>query len=199
MTIVQRPNGEVSAELECELRRYNWGAFWFDWIWGLANGALGKTKSIFLIYIVTFIGQLILVFMIKPLIDTMGTVPAIIVAVLIGLILIAINLIVKIYYGLNGNRWAYQGRAFYDIQDFSATQKRWNMAAGICFLVIVVQIVLSLIFVGIGAAITGASFASIASQTAGSSSINSNIEKILLTAKRQKENLQQEKKLPIIY
>lgn len=38
----------------------------------------------------------------------------------------------KIYFGINGNQWAFDGRAWASIYDFEYTQRRWGIAVVIC-------------------------------------------------------------------
>ena len=111
------------------LNHFNWGAFWFDWIWGLANGSLGKMKVILIIYLLNIAVCII------PILN----------AIIFLLSLLPI-LCLKIYYGIKGNEWAYDGRAFYNIEDMDATQKRWGLAAGVMFALIVLYVVIVIAF-----------------------------------------------------
>ena len=105
MSIIEKPGyEEAQAEYNSVLSHFNWGAFVFDWMWGLANGCLGKMKIIFLIYILMLIP-------------------------LINIIAFFAYIGVKIYFGIKGNEWAYDGRAFYNPKDFEDTQNRWGIAA----------------------------------------------------------------------
>ena len=81
---------------------WNWGAFFFSWIWGLFNGAY-----------VTLWGLLL---WLVPL----------------G------GLIWAIVCGVNGNRWAWQGRDWASVEHFRAGQRKWAIAALIVFLVAIV-------------------------------------------------------------
>lgn len=121
------------------LNHFNWGAFWFDWIWGLANGCLGQMKMFIIISLCMMVVWLI------PIVNIF--VIPILALVLLGL---------KIYYGIKGNEWAYDGRAFYNMEDMEATQKRWGIAAGVVFALIVLYVVVVITFSSIlVAALTG--------------------------------------------
>ena len=125
MGIIASRNRSNSIEDTSALHKFNWSAFWFDWVWGLANGALGKTKLIFVVMVCLCIP-------------------------IVNLIAIFAYLGMKIYYGIKGNEWAYEGRAFYDIEDFNQTQKRWGIAAGVIFILtligIAIQFLIMMIF-----------------------------------------------------
>lgn len=42
-------------------------------------------------------------------------------------------LALKIYYGIKGNEWAYQNRAWWSIEDFESTQRRWAIAVAVMY------------------------------------------------------------------
>jgi len=115
MGIVKRPDGDTNREYDSVLGGFNWGAFFFDWIWGLAHGCISKMTHIFICYVL---------FMIPFL----------------NIFTFIWYIILKINYGRHGNEWAYDGRAFYNPKDFVDTQKRWA-AAALC--VVVLGILLS--------------------------------------------------------
>ena len=120
------------------LNHFNWGAFCFDWIWGLANGCLGKMKGILIVYLICLAVSII------PLLN-----------LIVWIIALIPVLIFKIYYGMKGNEWAYDGRAFYNEDDFRATQKRWNIAAAVAIALFVINIIITLVFWALLAAFIG--------------------------------------------
>ena len=85
---------------------WNWGAFFFTWIWGLFNGAY-----------VTLWGLLL------------SIVP-------FG------NIVWAIVCGVNGSRWAWQGKPWASVEHFRSVQHRWAVAALVVFLVAVLALVL---------------------------------------------------------
>jgi hypothetical protein len=89
---------------------WNWGAFFFTWIWGLFNGAY-----------VTLWGLLL------------SFVP-------FG------NLVWAIVCGVNGSRWAWQGKPWTSVEQFRSAQRKWAAAALIVFLVAVIGLILLVIF-----------------------------------------------------
>ena len=123
MGVIRKPEyEETRAEYDVVLNHFNWGAFFFDWMWGLANGCLGKMKLVFVI----------LILLLVPFVN-----------ILAGLG----YLVLKIYFGLKGNEWAYEGRAFYSPQDFEDTQKRWAIAGLAVYLpIIILGIIIGIFF-----------------------------------------------------
>ena len=114
------------TELKKALKHFNWGAFCFAWIWGLGNGSLRKTWYIFIFDLLLQISSLIPV--ICPFV-------------------ILISLGIRIFYGINGNIWAYEGRAWYSIEDFVNTQQRWAKMASAVISAIVMAILFLLLLV----------------------------------------------------
>ncbi len=90
---------------------WNWGAFFFTWIWGLFNGAYVTLWGLLLWFV--------------PL----------------G------NIVWAIVCGLNGNRWAWQGKPWTSSEHFRSVQHKWALAALIFFLVAVVAPLLILLVV----------------------------------------------------
>lgn len=93
-----------------ELKRWNWGAFYFGWLWGVCNGVYWP-----LITLIPYVGQ--------------------IAALIIAFIL-----------GANGNRYAWENYKG-SFADFKATQHSWTVAAGVCFAVTIVLIILAIIII----------------------------------------------------
>ena len=81
---------EGSQVLPSEIDRFNWGAFLFNWIWGIMHG-----KYITLLYF-----------------------PACLVPV-VGPLLICI------WFGICGNRWAWESRSWESVEKFNDCQKYW--------------------------------------------------------------------------
>lgn len=95
-----------NASIPDEIKGWNWGAFFFNWIWGIGNS----------IYIA------LLVFI--PL----------------------FGLIVPFILGAKGNKWAWQNRAWRDVEHFKNTQRKWTIAS----LILVFVIFPAFIFLVIG-------------------------------------------------
>jgi hypothetical protein len=89
---------------------WNWGAFFFTWIWGLFNGAYVTLWGLLLTFV------------------PFG------------------NLVWAIVCGVNGSRWAWQGKPWTSVEQFRSAQRRWAVAALIVFLVAVIALILFVIF-----------------------------------------------------
>ena len=87
-------------KLQKTLEHFNWGAAFYTWLWGLGNGCFNKTWVVLVLQ----------AFMWIPIVN---------------FILLLANIGLMVYYGIKGNEWAYEGRAWWNLDDFEATQKRW--------------------------------------------------------------------------
>jgi hypothetical protein len=84
------------ASIPDEIKGWNWGAFFLNWIWGIGNSTY--------IALLTFI----------PL----------------------FGLVVPFVLGAKGNKWAWQNRAWRDVEHFKRTQRKWAISGLILFLVV---------------------------------------------------------------
>ena len=116
-----------AAELNNELNGFNWGAFGFTWMWGLGNGSFNKTWHILLVHGLYIISNFI----------PFGS--------FLSLIAGPAYLALAIYYGLNGNKWAYENRAWWSLEDFTNTQKRWAIAVAVIASCIVAAVIIGII------------------------------------------------------
>ena len=127
-------------ELEKELKKFNWGAAYFGLIWALLNGCFKKwfLNTLVVTIIVVVIG---LAIMFLPTFFAPGF--SIVAGFLSGLIVpILMLLVIFIYVGLKGNRWAWEGDKYTDIKQFQKIQKRWGIVAAILLTLSVLSIVL---------------------------------------------------------
>ena len=79
-----------------EYKKFNWGAFFLNWIWGIGN----KTYITFL-----YIPASILSFFIPFL-----------------------GLAISIWFGIQGNEWAWKNNNWKSLEDFNNTQRNWAIA-----------------------------------------------------------------------
>ncbi len=94
---IQNNSGQKDAVVpEAIAKKFNWGAFLLNWIWGLGNNTY-ITLFIFLASILAFI----------PFIG--GFIP-------LGLC---------IWFGIKGNEWAWQNKQWDSIEHFNSVQKIW--------------------------------------------------------------------------
>lgn len=103
-------SGGVNGPMPDELRGFNWGAFFFSWIWGLNN------KS-----------YLTLITLVVAGISSYTHYTSI----------YLINLALLIWFGFKGNEWAWQNRKFENAEQFKAVQRKW-MIWGLVLIIIVV-------------------------------------------------------------
>ena len=89
--------------------KFNWGAFFFSWIWGICY-----KKWIMLLVIVAY------------MIPFVGA--------LIGLGL-------QIWFGINGNKWAWQSKRYRSIQEFHEIHKKWATAGVILMIINLITVI----------------------------------------------------------
>ncbi len=116
---------EVTVKtLPPELQKFNWGAFLLSWIWGIGNNSY-ITMWAFLAAVLVYI----------PFIGPF------------------IPLALCIWFGTQGNQWAWQNREWNSVEHFNEVQKKWAIGGAIAFVVFFVfTIVFTLAIVGIAAA-----------------------------------------------
>lgn len=117
--------GDVPVEIR---GGWNWGAFWFSWIWGLNH----KTPITFL------------------------TLPCTVLSLIpyVGWLFSLAGLGCRIWFGIKGNEWAWQNRRFESVEHCRTVQRIWAYWALGLFLA---EVVLGLLFfAAIGAMIAAA-------------------------------------------
>ena len=114
-SIEEENYNSFSYELPYELQRFNWGAFFFTWIWGLFNNSY-----------LTLLYFIVLIFYRFPILSSI------------------ISLIFWIWFGICGNRWAWENKRWKSIKHFNDVQRTWATAGtilfGICFLIVFIFI-----------------------------------------------------------
>lgn len=115
----------TSVQVEREVGKWNWGAFYFGWIWGVFNRvyvSLFQLATPFLCFIVTLIG--------------LG---------IIAPFLWLINLGISIWLGAKGSRMAWDNGAYRNLEHFRSSRHNWNVAAAIFFGISVFIVLISLL------------------------------------------------------
>lgn len=111
--------GAGTPVLDIVKKHFNFAAFIFNWIWGVANNTYIPLLIIpaALLYFIPIIGPLLV----------------------IG---------IQIWFGIKGNEWAWQNKQWDSVEDFLRVQKRWNIAGYIFFFVpaVIGSIIVSLSF-----------------------------------------------------
>ena len=103
-------------------KKFNWGAFALDWIWGLGNKSY-ITLITLPLWILCFVPQLMLLSCILSF----------------GL---------SIWFGIKGNEWAWQNKHFISIEAFHHYQRKWAIA-GIIYITIMFAIPIIFIFLAV--------------------------------------------------
>ena len=93
-------------------KKFNWGAFYFTFFWGLFN------KSYKTLWILALCVMFPLIY-----VNVYFSIPY-----LIGL------LALPIWFGIKGNTWAWQGKRYNSIEHFHSVQKKWAIAAAVCMI-----------------------------------------------------------------
>lgn len=114
-----------SVQAEGEISKWNWGAFYFGWIWGVFNKVYISLLQL-LISALSFAVTIIGLGIISPF---------------LGLI----NIGISIWLGVKGSRMAWDNGAYRNLEHFRSSRHNWNVAAAICFGVCVFIIVISLV------------------------------------------------------
>lgn len=111
--------GANSPVLDIVAKKFNWGAFWLSWIWGLGNK--------------TYITFVILIAFILSIIPILG---------------VFIPLGVSIWFGIKGNQWAWQNKKWESVEQFHRVQKIWaiigTIFAGLSFVLCFIGIIAAL-------------------------------------------------------
>lgn len=121
-----------NQELDVELAKFNWGAFFLNFIWASFNGAWNSFWPTFLIMILFWL---------------LTSLP------LLGFIFAILNLILAIYVGKKGNEWAWYGKKWESLEQFTKVQKTWGIASP--FLCIALSFIVPIVFTAIVIAVSG--------------------------------------------
>ena len=98
--------GGDSPVLDIVSKRFNWGAFFLNWIWGLGNRS----------YITLLVFPAVI----------LGLVPFVGYIAQIGLL---------IWFGIKGNTWAWQNKQWRSVEHFHEVQKKWAIWGIVTFIV----------------------------------------------------------------
>lgn len=118
-------NRTTSFQAERELGKWNWGAFYFGWIWGVFNKV--------------YISLVQLVFSILSF--AMTVLGLGIIAPVFGLI----NIGISIWLGVKGSQMAWDNGAYRNLEHFRTSRHNWNVAAAIVFGISVFLVLIALL------------------------------------------------------
>ncbi|MDR1292831.1 MAG: hypothetical protein LBJ91_05510 [Clostridiales Family XIII bacterium] len=99
--------GPYEPPVPPEVKKWNWGAFALNWIWGCGNGAY-----LALLCLIPFF-----------------------------------NIVWIFVCGVKGNEWAWKSGKFKDLDTFLTTQRTWNIAGLIMFIINIAYIVIIIVMV----------------------------------------------------
>lgn len=116
---------EPLVPLPQEIKKFNWGAFFLTWIWGIGNSSY-LTLFAFLAYAIAYT------------LNSSG-------------IILPVCLAFSIYCGIMGNQWAWKNKTWESTDYFNRVQKRWAIG-GVLFFIITRILTLLFIFLLLTAA-----------------------------------------------
>ena len=93
--------GKDAVVLDINEKKFNWGAFFFNFIWGIFNN--------------TFI--------------TLIVIPVAFIPIIGGILCFGL----QIWFGIMGNKWAWQNKQWKSVEHFHQVQKRWAIATAVLF------------------------------------------------------------------
>ena len=116
---------DTTSQVEEELSKWNWGAFFFGWLWGIFNKVY-----IALVQLVVVVFTIVL--------NVMGLKT---IAPLFSLISLGLS----IWLGMKGSRMAWENRNYRNLEHFREVRHNWNVAAAITAGVLLFLFVMSLL------------------------------------------------------
>lgn len=114
-----------SSQIDREVDKWNWGAFYFGWLWGIFNKVYISLIQL-VVNILAFGLSLIGLGIIAPFFSLA-------------------SLGISIWLGVKGSRMAWDNGAYRNLENFRSVRHGWNMAAGIVFGVCIFVIIISLL------------------------------------------------------
>ena len=130
-----------NALIPREVKRFNWGAFFFTWIWGLVNKSYLTLISLAL-WAISFVVPFIFGFGA----GLSGNETAYAVGTgfgfIFGIISSLIGLGLRIWFGIKGNDWAWQNKHWQSTEHFNDVQKIWATVGTVLFIVYIGLILL---------------------------------------------------------
>lgn len=118
----------LSQRDQRELGQWNWGAFYFGWLWGVCH----KVWPALLQLVIGFIPSVL---------NMMGMGH-----LLVGAICSVICLGVAVWLGLKGTQMAWNNGAWSSMEQMRRSRSKWNVAALVCFVVSIVLLLVMIFF-----------------------------------------------------
>ena len=146
-------------DIPAEVRKLNWGAFLWPFIWGLFNVKLTKVLAIIIINLIIVAPVFFMAF--SGMNGDPSNTPLTMLSVALLILSPIINLVIMIVFLVKGNRWSWQDKNWESVEHFVAVQKKWTMGIFIFWLI-------SMILSAVVPIIIGASVFSFISQNMSS-------------------------------
>ena len=146
-------------DIPAEVRKLNWGAFLWPFIWGLFNVKLTKVLAIIIINLIIVAPVFFMAF--SGMNGDPSNTPLTMLSVALLILSPIINLIIMIVFLVKGNRWSWQDKNWESVEHFVVVQKKWTMGIFIFWLI-------SMILSAVVPIIIGASVFSFISQNMSS-------------------------------
>lgn len=115
--------GKISEVPQDVINKFNWGAFFLNWIWGIGNK----------VYIapIVFIAVIFILVLAVIFIKILGPI-----SVLLGPICIIFSIFFCYWLGKNGNKFAWQNKKWKSVEEFHKIQKIWAIAGLLFFILL---------------------------------------------------------------
>lgn len=119
------PAKQSSSQVDHELSKWNWGAFYFGWIWGVFNNVYISLVQL-VVGIFTFALNVIGLNVIAPIFGI-------------------INIGISVWLGVKGSKMAWENGAYRNLEHFRTSRYNWNKAAAIVFAISILFTIIALI------------------------------------------------------
>ena len=136
-------------DIPAEVRKLNWGAFLWPFIWGLFNVKLTKVLAIIIINLIIVAPVFFMAF--SGMNGDPSNTPLTMLSVALLILSPIINLVIMIVFLVKGNRWSWQDKNWESVEHFVAVQKKWTM--GIFIFSLISMILSAVVPIIIGASV----------------------------------------------
>ena len=130
--IVNNSGQGKGIDIPAEVKRFNWGAFFFQWVWGLFNKSYLTLISLGLSVLLFVIGFLLVIFAgASGKQEIVGL--TFILMFFLNVISTIVSLALSIWFGIKGNDWAWQNKKWESVQYFHHVQRIWAIVGTVLF------------------------------------------------------------------
>ena len=138
-------------DIPAEVRKLNWGAFLWPFIWGLFNVKLTKVLAIIVINLIIVAPVFFMAF--SGMNGDPSNTPLTMLSVALLILSPIINLVIMIVFLVKGNRWSWQDKNWESVEHFVVVQKKWTM--GMFIFSLISMILSAVVPIIIGASVIG--------------------------------------------